>query len=187
MRHAAPVDGPVNADQGDGVQDADDPLRRDRLVAHDFVSSAHPTLIERHDGRIVNTWAIVVIAEFANVVEVVQCTVPMTIRPEAGQRPEQHGDGFGARLILDGTVARVRLDRKATSISRLVALGVQAEGQKVLLAIKSMGGESEAAWRALLDDLVWRGLKTPSSSSPMARRACRRCCGPRRRSSLHGA
>jgi hypothetical protein len=24
-----------------------------------------------------------------------------------------------------------------------------------------MGGESEAAWRALLDDLVKRGLKTP--------------------------
>jgi transposase-like protein len=65
------------------------------------------------------------------------------------------------RLILDGTVARVRLDRKATSISLLVALGVRADGQKVLLAIKSMGGESEAAWRALLDDLVRRGLPRP--------------------------
>ena len=65
------------------------------------------------------------------------------------------------RLILDGTVARVRLDRKATSISLLVALGVRADGQKVLLAIKTMGGESEAAWRALLDDLVRRGLPTP--------------------------
>ncbi len=65
------------------------------------------------------------------------------------------------RLILDGTVARVRLDRKATSISLLVALGVRADGQKMLLAIKSMGGESEAAWRALLDDLVGRGLRTP--------------------------
>ena len=65
------------------------------------------------------------------------------------------------RLILDGTVARVRLDRKATSISLLVALGVRADGQKVLLAIKTMGGESEAAWRALLDDLVRRGLPRP--------------------------
>jgi transposase-like protein len=65
------------------------------------------------------------------------------------------------RLILDGTVGRVRLDRKATSISLLVALGVRADGQKVLLAIRSMGGESEAAWRALLDDLVRRGLPTP--------------------------
>ncbi len=65
------------------------------------------------------------------------------------------------RLILDGTVVRVRLDKKATSISLLVALGVRADGQKVLLAVKNMGGESEAAWRALLDDLVLRGLKTP--------------------------
>jgi putative transposase len=65
------------------------------------------------------------------------------------------------RLILDGTVARVRLDRRATSVSLLVALGVRADGQKMLLAIKSMGGESEAAWRALLDDLVRRGLRTP--------------------------
>ena len=54
-----------------------------------------------------------------------------------------------------------RLDRKATSISSLVALGVRADGQKMLLAIKSMGGESEAAWRALLDDLVRRELRTP--------------------------
>ena len=65
------------------------------------------------------------------------------------------------RPILDGTVARVRLDRKATSISLLVGLGVRADGQKMLLAIKSMGGESEAAWRALLDDLIRRGLRTP--------------------------
>jgi transposase-like protein len=65
------------------------------------------------------------------------------------------------RLILDGTAVRVRLDKKATSISLLLALGVRQDGQKVLLAVKNMGGESEAAWRALLDDLVNRGLKTP--------------------------
>src|SRR3954466_8681195 len=65
------------------------------------------------------------------------------------------------RLILDGTVVRVRLDRKGPSISLLVVLGVRADGQKVLLAVKNMGGESEAAWRALLDDLVARGLRAP--------------------------
>jgi putative transposase len=65
------------------------------------------------------------------------------------------------RLILDGTVVRVRLDRKATTISLLVVLGVRDDGQKVLLAVKNMGGESEAAWRALLDDLVGRGLRAP--------------------------
>jgi putative transposase len=65
------------------------------------------------------------------------------------------------RLILDGTVVRVRLDRKATSISLLVVLGVRADGQKVLLAIKSMGGESAEAWRVVLDDLIERGLRRP--------------------------
>src|ERR1700680_3767568 len=65
------------------------------------------------------------------------------------------------RLILDGTVVRVRLDRKATSISLLVVLGVRQDGQKVLLAIKQMGGESTAAWRTVLDDLVKRGLRRP--------------------------
>ena len=65
------------------------------------------------------------------------------------------------RLILDGTVVRVRLDRKATAISLLVVLGVREDGQKVLLAIKSMGGESAEAWRAVLDDLIKRGLRRP--------------------------
>jgi transposase-like protein len=65
------------------------------------------------------------------------------------------------RLILDGTVVRVRLDRKATSISLLVVLGVRADGQKVLLAIKSMGGESAEAWRSVLGDLTRRGLQRP--------------------------
>jgi putative transposase len=65
------------------------------------------------------------------------------------------------RLILDGTVVRVRLDRKATSISLLVVIGVRADGQKLLLAIKSMGGESTEAWRAVLDDLIQRGLRRP--------------------------
>jgi putative transposase len=65
------------------------------------------------------------------------------------------------RLILDGTAVKVRLDRKATSISLLVVLGVRADGQKVLLAVKSMGGESAAAWRNVLDDLIKRGLRQP--------------------------
>jgi putative transposase len=65
------------------------------------------------------------------------------------------------RLILDGTVVRVRLDRKATSISLLVVLGVRTDGQKVLLTIKSMGSESAEAWRTVLDDLIRRGLRRP--------------------------
>ena len=79
---------------------------------------------------------------------------------EAWQQRDLSKDDI-VRLILDGTVVRVRLDRKATSLSVLVALGVRRDGQKVLLALRNMGGESEAAWRAPLDDLVARGLAAP--------------------------
>jgi transposase-like protein len=79
---------------------------------------------------------------------------------EAWQKRDLAGDDI-VRLILDGTVAKVRLDQKATAISLLIVLGVRRDGQKVVLAIKNMGGESEAAWRAVLDDLTSRGLAKP--------------------------
>jgi transposase-like protein len=79
---------------------------------------------------------------------------------EAWQKRDLGGDDI-VRLILDGTVVRVRVDRKATNLSVLVALGVRRDGKKVLLALRNMGGESAAAWRALLDDLVGRGLPAP--------------------------
>jgi putative transposase len=79
---------------------------------------------------------------------------------EAWCRRDLAGEDI-VRLILDGTAVRVRLDRKATSVSLLVVLGVRRDGQKVLLAARDMGGEGEAAWRAVLDDLAARGLKTP--------------------------
>ena len=40
-------------------------------------------------------------------------------------------------------------------------VGVREDGQKVLLAVGDMGGESAEAWRAVLDDLVARGLRRP--------------------------
>ncbi|MCG7354387.1 IS256 family transposase [Roseomonas mucosa] len=80
---------------------------------------------------------------------------------EAWERRDLGGEDV-VRLILDGTVVRVRLDRKATSISLLVVLGIRRDGQKVLLAVRNMGGESEAAWRAVLDNLIARGLRTPA-------------------------
>ena len=58
-------------------------------------------------------------------------------------------------------MVRVRLDRKATNISLLVVLGIRRDGQKILLAVRNMGSESEAAWRGVLDDLVARGLRSP--------------------------
>ena len=65
------------------------------------------------------------------------------------------------RLILDGTVIKTRLDRKATNISVLAAIGVRRDGQKVLLSIRNVGGESTSAWRQFLDDLDARGLQRP--------------------------
>jgi transposase-like protein len=78
---------------------------------------------------------------------------------EAWCRRDLAGEDM-VRLVLDGTVVRVRVDRKAAAISLLVVLGVRRDGQKVLLAVKNMGGE--AAWRAVLDDLVARGLRAPT-------------------------
>ena len=49
------------------------------------------------------------------------------------------------RLILDGTGVKARLDGRVLSIPLLVVLGVRRDGQKVLLAVKNMGGETEAA------------------------------------------
>ena len=65
------------------------------------------------------------------------------------------------RLILDGTVIKTRLDKKASNISVLAAIGVRRDGQKALLSIMNMGGESTAAWRQFLDDLDKRGLRRP--------------------------
>jgi putative transposase len=78
----------------------------------------------------------------------------------AWQARDLAGDDI-VRLVLDGTVVRVRLDRRAAAISLLIALGVRRDGQKVVLAIRHMGGATEAAWRAVLDDLPARGLAKP--------------------------
>jgi transposase-like protein len=43
----------------------------------------------------------------------------------------------------------------------LVVLGVREDGQKVLLSVKNMGGETSQPWRAVLDDLVKRELRQP--------------------------
>src|SRR2546429_604372 len=79
---------------------------------------------------------------------------------EAWRERDLAGEGV-VRLILDGTAVKVRLDKRVTAVSLLVALGVRRDGRKVVLAIESMGGESEAAWRQVLEGLASRGLGKP--------------------------
>ena len=69
------------------LMEADEPgtmanLRRAR--------EAMAKLVERHDGRIVNTWGDAVIAEFGSVVEAVQCAVEVQqeLSDQNGDRPE---------------------------------------------------------------------------------------------------
>ena len=71
-----------------------------------------------------------------------------------GRRPRGLAGLAGADLagddmvrLIDDTVVKVHLDRRATAISLLIALGIRRDGQKVVLAIRNMWGESEAAWR----------------------------------------
>ncbi len=80
---------------------------------------------------------------------------------ESWQARDLSGEDI-VRLILDGTGVKVRLDKRVTSIPLLVVVGVRRDGQKVLLAVKNMGGETEAAWRHVLEDLLARGLAAPA-------------------------
>jgi len=67
-------------------------------------------LVERHEGRIVNTWGDAVIAEFASVVEAVQCAVeiqqelsdPDPDRPDAQRMRFRIGINLGDAIV-DGT------------------------------------------------------------------------------------
>lgn len=66
------------------LMEADEAGTLARLQRH---RAAMTALIERHDGRVVNTWGDAVIAEFASVLEAVQCAVE--IQREAS---DQDGD-----------------------------------------------------------------------------------------------
>jgi transposase-like protein len=64
-------------------------------------------------------------------------------------------------LYLDGIYVRVRCGGKTRSLPVLAVVGIKRDGEKVLLALDVRGGESEAAWKGVLESLVARGLKAP--------------------------
>jgi class 3 adenylate cyclase len=67
---------------------------------------AMATLIERHDGRIVNTWGDAIIAEFSSVVEAVQCAVEtqQEISGYNGGLPEPQRMKFRVGIHLGGVM-----------------------------------------------------------------------------------
>jgi len=85
------------------------------------------------------------------------------------------------RVILDGTVIKTRIDKKATNISVLAAIGVRRDGQKVLLSIKNMGERVPQPGANFSMTLMPAASSAPNLSSWMAPRGWRprwsRCGG----------
>jgi len=70
--------------------------------------SAIAGLVERHDGRIVNTWGDAVIAEFASVVEAVQCAVE--IQQEISNQESDPPDAHPMRFRIGVNLGDVMVD-----------------------------------------------------------------------------
>jgi len=70
--------------------------------------TAMTRLVERHDGRIVNTWGDAVIAEFASVVEAVQCAVE--IQQEISNRDLDPPDAQRMRFRIGINLGDVMVD-----------------------------------------------------------------------------
>jgi len=64
-------------------------------------------------------------------------------------------------LYLDAIYLKVRSGGKVGSLPVLVALGVKATGEKLLLALAMAGAERTTAWESLLEDLGARKLGRP--------------------------
>lgn len=66
-----------------------------------------------------------------------------------------------AFLYLDGFYVKARCGGRTQRMPVLAVVGVRRNGEKILLALEIRGGESEDAWREVLEGLVRRGLKKP--------------------------
>lgn len=68
---------------------------------------------------------------------------------------------LGVFVYLDAICLRVRIANKVISAPVLVALGVKADGQKVVLDLELLQSESSECWGGFVEGLVNRGLKRP--------------------------
>jgi putative transposase len=64
-------------------------------------------------------------------------------------------------LYLDAIALRVRIANKVVSAPVLVALGIKANGHKVILELELLQSESGECWGGFVEGLVHRGLKRP--------------------------
>ena len=88
--------------------------------------------------------------------------VVATLKTElAAWRTRSLADMDTVYLYLDAFALRVRSAGKVVSAPVLGVVGVRSDGGKHLLALELCSGESAAAWRGCLDDLVARGLRPP--------------------------
>lgn len=70
------------------------------------------------------------------------------------------GEGYPI-VYLDAKMLKVRLARRVVRAPVLVALGVEPDGRKRLMALRLAVRETAASWRALVEDLQRRGLGEP--------------------------
>src|SRR4029450_3869878 len=67
----------------------------------------------------------------------------------------------GVFLYLDAMALRVKIAKKVISVPVLVGLGVQGDGQKVILDLELFQSESSSCWEGFIEGLISRGLKPP--------------------------
>lgn len=64
-------------------------------------------------------------------------------------------------VYLDGIHLKVRLARRVISVPVLAVLGVDRDGRKALVALQLAVSEASTHWKAVIDDLLRRGLPAP--------------------------
>ncbi len=88
----------------------------------------------------------------------------LVLRLEESYRTWQRRDLAEEKIVylyLDAIYPKVRSAGRVVSLAVLVALGVRANGEKVLLSLLTAGAESTDGWQMLLDDLAARKLGRP--------------------------
>jgi transposase-like protein len=64
-------------------------------------------------------------------------------------------------LMLDGWYPKVRIGRRRVRVPVVVTLGIKADGQRIVLALRLAGQETTQAWREVIESLVERGVGVP--------------------------